>query len=121
MNLQQRKRSLSLTSRKQYSCFKRCDQVGRYFRVYIWVDVYVLCLYILGKTRRIWRSGLHRYILNHVYRSLWSNCSMLRALMVTELDMASVQQSYFSDQLPSSWPPEGTQAAALQDVSFLFQ
>lgn len=29
-------------------------------------------------------------LLNHVYRSQWSNCSMLRTLMVTELDMASV-------------------------------
>lgn len=31
-------------------------------------------------------------LLNHIYRSLWSNCGMLKALMVTELDMASVQQ-----------------------------
>lgn len=120
MNLRQRKHSLSLTSRKQYSCFERCEQDGRYFRVYFWVDVQVLFLYIFGKARRIWCSGLHRYILNHVYRSLGSNCSILRALMVTELDMASVQQSYFSDQLPTSQPPEGTQAAASEDKCFHF-
>lgn len=51
---------------------------------------------------RLEGSGTLDYIdtlLNHVYRSLWSNRSMLRALMVTELDMASVQKSYFSDQL----------------------
>lgn len=72
---------------------------------------------------RLEGSGILDYIdtlLNHVYRSLWSNCSMLRALMVTELLMASVQQSYFSDQLLRSWPPEGTQASPLEDASFLF-
>lgn len=38
-------------------------------------------------------------LLNYVYRSLWSNCSMLRTLMVIELDMASVQQLL-------QWPDE---------------
>lgn len=72
---------------------------------------------------RLEGSGTLDYIdtlLNHVYRSLWSHHSMLRALMVTELDMASVQHSYFSDQLLKSWPLEGTQASPLEDASFLF-
>lgn len=38
-------------------------------------------------------------LLNHVYRSLWSNGSMQRTLVVIELDMASVQQLL-------QWPDE---------------
>lgn len=71
---------------------------------------------------RLEGSGTLGYIdtlLNHVYRSLWSNRSLLRALMVTELDMASVQQRYFSDQLQRSWPPGVPQASPLEDASFL--
>jgi hypothetical protein len=58
--------------------------------------------------------------LNHVYRAPWSNHGMLRAIMDTELGMASVQQRHvrgpITDELATSRHP----GSPFEDACFLY-